>query len=176
MIATVTSMRLSKDAWTDVVNTMVSRGLQVSSTDKTAIINYLAANLAPAPNGSAGPPTTTMQTPATHAPSNTPQTGTPNIGATMVRPEGWSFSAVRTGQKRSEIKSLNGGGTVTSLTECGELNSIANAFSSVVARISCPRRCRQSQVWYVDRSGNGEAPLRHAYLSKHGGQSLASKS
>jgi outer membrane protein assembly factor BamB len=91
MIATVTSMRLSKDAWADVVNTMVSRGLQVSSADKTAIIDYLAANLAPAPNGSASLPTGTTQAPAKNAPANAPQTGTPNIGATMVTAGGLVF-------------------------------------------------------------------------------------
>jgi glucose dehydrogenase len=91
MIATVTSMRLSKDAWTDVVNTMVSRGLQVSSADKTTIINYLAANLAPASNGSASPPTGATQAPARPAPANAPETGTPNIGATMVTAGGLVF-------------------------------------------------------------------------------------
>ncbi|HEV3483603.1 MAG TPA: hypothetical protein VGR97_14890 [Candidatus Acidoferrales bacterium] len=38
-LATVTSMRLSKDAWTDVVNIMASRGMQVTDANKALIIN-----------------------------------------------------------------------------------------------------------------------------------------
>jgi outer membrane protein assembly factor BamB len=91
MIATVTGMRLSKEAWTDVVNTMVSRGLQVTGADKTTIINYLAANLAPEPHRSASPTTSTTQASAKRVPANALQTGTPNIGATMVTAGGLVF-------------------------------------------------------------------------------------
>ncbi len=90
-LSTVTSMRLSKDAWIDVVNTMVSRGMQVSDADKAIILDYLAANLSPAANSSAGSTPVTANSAPGSSSSNAKPTGTPNIGASAVTAGGLIF-------------------------------------------------------------------------------------
>ncbi len=89
-LSTATSIRLSKEAWTDVVNTMVSRGMQVSDVDRAVILDYLAANLSPVANPSPAPVAAASSVP--HPPSHNQQpTGTPNIGASIVTAGGLVF-------------------------------------------------------------------------------------
>ncbi len=94
MLATVTGMRLSKDAWTDVVNTMVTRGLQISDPNKTLIVNYLATNLAPAASAPSSPSGGAIaKAGAQSASTNSKPTGTPNIGASLATAGGLVFIA-----------------------------------------------------------------------------------
>jgi quinoprotein glucose dehydrogenase len=93
-LPTVTSMRLSKDAWTDVVNTMVTRGLQISDPNKTLIVNYLAASLAPDANTPSSPPSgAAAKAIAQNVSTNSKPTGTPNIGASLATAGGLVFIA-----------------------------------------------------------------------------------
>jgi outer membrane protein assembly factor BamB len=93
-LATVTSMRLSKDAWTDVMNTMVTRGMQVNDSDKALILNYLAANLTPAGNATPSPPVAARANAGGRGSSaNVNPTGTANIGASLVTSGGLVFIA-----------------------------------------------------------------------------------
>jgi glucose dehydrogenase len=90
-LSTVTSMRLSKDAWTDVVNTMVSRGLQVNDADKALILNYLATNLAPTASVSGSPPASAAANAGGRGSSSAKPTGTANMGASLVTAGGLVF-------------------------------------------------------------------------------------
>ena len=91
-LSTVTSMRLSKDAWTDVMNTMVTRGLQVNDADKALILNYLAVNLAPTVGASSSPPATAAANAGGRGSApNAKPTGTANMGASLVTAGGLVF-------------------------------------------------------------------------------------
>ena len=89
-LSAATTVRLSKDGWTDVLNTMVSRGMQISDADRAIILDYLASNFSSAANSSAGPPVTANQAPRGSAPNAQP-TGTPNLGASAVTAGGLVF-------------------------------------------------------------------------------------
>ncbi len=106
-LSTVTSMRLSRDAWTDVVNTMVSRGMQASAADETVILDYLSANLSPLANPSPKP----TATPGSVARASSPypqRTGTPNIGASMVTAGGLIFIGGTLDNRLRAFDSLTG--------------------------------------------------------------------
>lgn len=92
-LPTVTSLRLTRDGWDDVVGSMVPRGFQASDADKTLIVNYLATYLAPPAGAAAPPPNSAGQTAPTavRISSNAKQTGTPNIGSSMVTAGGLVF-------------------------------------------------------------------------------------
>jgi outer membrane protein assembly factor BamB len=89
-LSTGTSLRLSKEAWTDVVNTMASRGMQVSDADRALILDYLAANFSPPviPPAASIAAANSGSHDALH---NQQPTGTPNIGASMVTAGGLVF-------------------------------------------------------------------------------------
>jgi len=51
-IKVVTSKRASKQQWASIVDQMVSRGAEVDDDDIESVVEYLAANFAPAKSGS----------------------------------------------------------------------------------------------------------------------------
>jgi glucose dehydrogenase len=89
-LSTVSSLRLSRDGWADVINTMVSRGMQVSDADRARILEYLAQNFPPSADPSTGRPATANRV-AHGSPLNSQPTGTPNIGASAVTAGGLVF-------------------------------------------------------------------------------------
>ena len=83
-ISTVLQQRLTRQGWTAVVDGMISRGLQVNSSQKEDIINYLSrfvgtSTRSPGPTAPTGqPPSSTASSESIHTP-----TGTPNIGGSL---------------------------------------------------------------------------------------------
>jgi glucose dehydrogenase len=92
-LSTVTSLRLTKDGWDDVVASMVPRGFRTNDAEKALIIDYLATNLAAPAGATAYPPSRAGQIAPTaaHVPANAKQTGTPNIASSLVTAGGLVF-------------------------------------------------------------------------------------